>query len=497
MSESPIAMPNQAINSQSVWARYFSIALPLLLGFGLGLPLAFSIVQGQWFGALALALLVPAAVLLISYPWIAIIVWLLLMPFIPTNNISPVILWVIHRSVIPLALIIIILARMLRIKKYPPVHWMAAEATIVMYLVFAVASILFTRSAPQLYLYELYDKAFVPFAAYGLIRLSSPREQDLKRLIPVMLIVYLGEIVMGFWARYASQSLPPLWTFERIGKRMSGTFNNPNFYAYLMVLLMAFLFHYAMNHTNKILRTFLVILFGLGIVCIFLTFTRACWLAGILVLLGLALLYPRPIFSLTLAVGAIMLVLSTTVLASEFRIAFQRLITEDTVNSRLVLAHAGEQMFLAKPLLGWGYTSYDLYDWQFMERVGDAAPRAWDIQIGTSHDTYLTILAETGMVGFSFYFFPVLWWLIRTIKTWRHLPKRGFWSWRLLVIMWLSIVAYLSIGTIIDMRFSWFSLGTFWLTLGLIGNLEQTSLNPLSNRGAPEQIGLATGAWSS
>jgi O-antigen ligase len=141
-------------------------------------------------------------------------------------------------------------------------------------------------------------------------------------------------------------------------------------------------------------------------------------------------------------------------------------------------------MFRAKPVFGWGFGTYDRYDWQFMERVGNAAPTSWDVQHGTSHNTYITILAETGVVGFFFLFLPLIWWLVLSIKVLPRLPRQGFWSWRLLVVLWLPILFYLISTQVMDMRFFWYQIGVWWMLLGLIASLVQTYLRP-GDLGAP------------
>jgi O-antigen ligase len=171
-----------------------------------------------------------------------------------------------------------------------------------------------------------------------------------------------------------------------------------------------------------------------------------------------------------------------TLFTEEIAFAVERLGVEDTVDARLVQANAGRQMFYAKPLFGWGFDSYDRHDWKFMERVGNAAPTRWDVRYGTSHNTYVTILAETGLFGLFFQFFPVVWWLVRTIRTIPRLPRRGFWSWRLLVVIWLPLISFLTIGQFLDFRFSWFSIGTFWLVLGLVPNMTQAFLGQTYTR---------------
>jgi O-antigen ligase len=456
------------------WEKFFlPRGLPLAAALVLGPLVAFLIGSENLFLVFAVVLLVPLAILFNRYPFMAIMVWMLLMPFFPPGEVGSYILWILHRALIPLALGTVILSRSLRLKEYPPVRVGGAELAMLLYLAIGVVSILLLNRGDHLtYLFSLYDRVFVGFAAYWLVRLLRPREQDLKRLLWIVLVVCVAEIVFGFWSWLTPSSLPPIYA-DGMATRMSGTFSNPNVYAYVLLFLLGLLFHYAVNNPNRWVRILLMLVFGVGLWCIFLTFTRACWLAGILSLLGLLLLYRKPVLSLILVVVPIVAILSASVFAEEITYASERLHTEQTINSRIILANAGQQMFYAKPFWGWGFGNYDRYDWQFMERVGDISPTSWDIENGTSHNTLLTILAETGAIGFFFYFFPVIWWLRLSAAVWPRLPRHGFWSRRLLAVMWLSIGAFTSVAQAADMRFFWFALGLFWLNLGLVGNMVQ------------------------
>lgn len=454
------------------------IILPLLLGGVGGVAVAWLIVQGLWYIALAVVLAIPAAVLLSIYPLLSLFIWFFLMPFFPPGGVHPAVFWVLHRALMVTGLGFNILSRMLRLKKCPPIRWSLAEWSMVAFLVISVASILLTRADLQLYVYGLYDRFFVAFIAYWLIRFSDIKIADVKRLTWVMLVVCVAEIVIGFWAKYAPYTLPALWRFSRMGERMSGTFSNPTPYAYTLIVCMVFIFHYAMHCERKLLKIALLAVFVMGLMCIFLTFTRGCWLAAIVVLLGLLYLYPKTILPLLLVVTPIIAILSSSVLAEEFTFALQRLNTQDTIDSRVVLAHAGEQMFYARPVFGWGFGNYDRYDWQFMERVNDAVPTVWDIRYGTSHNTYLTILAETGVIGFSFLFLPLFWWVKPTIKALPMLPREGIWSRKLLISLWLTALFYLISSQVMDMRFFWLHIGTFWMTWGLIATLAQSIESP-------------------
>lgn len=474
-------------------AHLLPIGLPLLMGLAMGPLLAFLIVSQNWLVACALAFLVPAGILFNRYPFVAIMIWMLLIPFLPNGRVSPYIYWILHRSLIPLALGITVLSYMLRLKSRRPLQLGRAELATIIYTAIAITSILVTRPGDPLQtIYAFYDRNFVGLAAYWLMRFFGPSEKDLKRLIPVMLALCLAESVIGLMSWFVPQALPAIWDFKLTGFRVVGTLGDPAPYTSTLMFMMLFLLHYAMNRPKRIVRGVLLSAVGLGMFCIFLSFSRGSWLAGALTLVALLFLYPKPILTLALITLPVIIGLSTTVLANEVAYASQRLNTENTVESRLILAHAGEQMFLAKPLLGWGYGNYDRYDWRFIERVEGATPTKWDIQVGTSHNTYLTILAEIGAVGFFFYAFPAIWWLYLTLRVLPRLPKEGFWSSRLLIMMWLSVGFHIVVSQFVDMRFFFFSLALLWLTLGLIANMVQPYLKP-SDIGAPEWAIKAAG----
>ncbi len=485
-----IITTNLGHNKQRIdfWKTYFlPIGLPLLLGLGLGPLLAFLVVTENWILACAAVLLIPIFILLIRYPFMAFMLWMAMVPFIPFTHKYSLVYWVLHRTLLLAALVIIILSRMLKLKKYPPVRLGWAELAMLGFGVAALLSILVSPVAPIETTLTLYDRTLVPFIAYLLIRFLSPREADLKRLLPIMLLVGLAECVIGLLSWFAPQAIPSIWHNELLGDRVVGTLGEPGVYAGALIFFMVFLFYESMNRKRGVIRTILIVTFALAVVCIFFTFTRSCWLAGLLVLLGLLFMYPKPIFSLLLVVVPITLILGGSLLTKEFAYALERLNEEGTAENRIILAHAGQQMFYTKPFFGWGYAAYDFYDWKFMERVGNVAPTYWDIEYGTSHNTYITILAEMGAIGFLFYFFPLARWLVSSVKTLPKLPKEGFWSWRLLVVAWLSVGAQVVIAQFIDVRFFLFSLTILWFTLGFIASIVQSHLGP-SHIGAPQTI---------
>jgi O-antigen ligase len=467
----------------TLWDSYLlPLGLPLLLGAGLALLLAKLIVNESLLFVLPVALLVPMAILIVRYPFVAIIIWVAVMPWFPFQGIYRYVYFTVHRCLIPLALGISILSRILRLKKHEPVHLGPASLAMVAFGAMGIVSIFAHRNHWKT-LFTLQDQFLVPFTAYWLVRFSNAQKQDLKRLLPLMLLINLAEYAIGLVSWFIPQALPSIWQSRLIGNRTVGTFGQPAVYACVLILFFVLFYHDAMNRPKGSMRTLQILAFGLGVVCIFFTFTRGAWLAGILVLLGLLYLYPKPTASLVSVVIPIMLILSAGPLAGEFAYAAERLeSTEEGSEARLVLANAGKQMFQARPAFGWGFDTYDRYDRRFLERVGGISPTPWQIKYGTSHHTYLTILAEMGAVGFLFYALPVIWWLVFTIKALPRLPKEGFWSWRLLVAMWLPIGIHIVSAQDMDMRFFPYCLTLFWINLGFIANMVQAHLRPGNSR---------------
>jgi len=132
-------------------------------------------------------------------------------------------------------------------------------------------------------------------------------------------------------------------------------------------------------------------------------------------------------------------------------------------------------MIERKPFFGWGYDTYDLYDEQFKTRVANLATD----QQKTSHNTFLTLMAEQGVPALVLYFLPIIWWLMLSRKVWRRLPERGFQNWCWLVMLWFLIVDHLTVSSFMDMlRFNLFGTTVFWMALGLIASLVYSHLDP-------------------
>jgi len=463
VTERPVPLRRTA---KSLGRYLIPIGVPVSLGMVLALLTALLITRGRWVFALPLTSLVPAAILFNTYPFIGILLWFLISPYFQTTPtaIGRYFFWMVHRAMMPVALVLSVVTIWIhrRERRFPRLT--PAELAMFLYMALAVLSILLNPFNFTGRLYHLYDRVWIPFLAYLLIRYAQPQRRDFGRFLPILIVTLLVESVVGLMSWFVPSALPPEWLGLQ-GARTTGTLANPAVYTNTLIFSMVFLIHYAIHGHSAMARQGLLLLFGLGVVMIMLSFSRGSWLGCTLVLLGLLVLYPRVMLRLLLGTSVIMVILGSGLLSSQMAFASERLEDRHTTDARIVEAYAALRMLAARPLLGWGYDSFDRYDRQFVRRVAGIAVRKDD----TSHNTYLTILAEMGGMGFILYVFPLLWWLYQSIRHFSRLPRGEPWGRRFLLVLWLAVLHYRVTTSFMDMRFFPFGSTLFWMELGFIG----------------------------
>jgi O-antigen ligase len=214
-------------------------------------------------------------------------------------------------------------------------------------------------------------------------------------------------------------------------------------------------------------KLLLIAIFAACLLAVFFSFSRASWLAGLAVMIGLMFIYPKFVTRFAMLALPFLLIFAGIFLVDQLTYADDRLNSDQSALGRLPVILASVEMFKAKPALGWGYGNFDLYDRQFQGRVGDLVAPEKD---HASHNVYLTILAEQGIVGLALVLAPVIGLAILSVKRWSSLPAEGFWSRKLLLIFWLTIVAHIVVNNFSNMRIV-FGLGIWWISLALIANL--------------------------
>ena len=429
---------------------------------------------GFWYVALALVLALPSFVVLHRYPLVAITVWLFVSPLVSTTDGSGVrqVYWVVHRALPVAALAALVVSALLglRARALPPLGW--AEALMGGYVVVTLLSIGYTAPDALANVYVLYDAVVVPMCLYLLVRLSDPDEEDVRRLVPAVVFILGTQAVVALLSWNAPEVLPNEWT-RKAGQRTTGTLRSADVFGTTMVFCGLFLLHVGARARRPLRRVGAITLFFLAMLMVFLSFSRASWLAGLVAATGALLMYRRHLGKLALfVVPVIVIVWASGLLTQQFDLAEYRLSSaqaEESALSRLPAAQAALRMVDSEPVVGWGYQNFDLYSRPFQGQVGDLVGAA---KPHASHNLYLTTLAEQGIVGFALFVGPVVFWLMRTLSAMPYLPRSGLIGRDLVVSLWLIVAAYHVTNNFSRMHVTT-GLGLFWLTLGLLASVVE------------------------
>jgi len=302
---------------------------------------------------------------------------------------------------------------------------------------------------------------------YLLVRLSDPDEEDVRRLVPAVVFILGTQAAVALLSWNAPEVLPDEWT-RKAGQRTTGTLRSADVFGTTMVFCGLFLLHVGARARQPLRRVVAIALFFLAMLLVFLSFSRASWLAGLVAATGALLMYRRHLGKLALfVVPVIVVVWASGLLSQQFDLAEYRISSaqsEESALSRLPAAQAALRMVDNEPLVGWGYQNFDLYSRPFQGQVGDLVGAA---QPHASHNLYLTTLAEQGIVGFVLFVGPVVFWLMRTQSAMPYLPRAGLIGRDLVVSLWLIVAAYHVTNNFSRMHVTT-GLGLFWITLGLL-----------------------------
>ncbi len=438
-----------------------------LITIGLGLFTANMIIKDKWQLAAVVIFSIPAIFVLQRYPFLFILTWLVCTPFLlhTTSATSRQLYWVIHRFLPILTLGAILLPSALGKKALPRLG--LPEWAMLCYVSVSLYSILLTNLNRLSTTYLFYDRVIIPMVLYLIVRLSSPDERMIRWLIPVALFIAISQTGIGVISWFAPSALPAKWV-DYDNHRTIGTLVNTNAYVTTLVFAGFLILHYGLQSSSNRMRLVSIFVFLLASYGIFISFSRAGWLAGLLALMGLTTIYPKIMLKLGLIILPVFILVAGIFLQNQLAWAGQRFASgesEQSALSRVPVFAAAVRMFEAKPFLGWGYGNFDRFDRQF--QTPPVANVAGDNKDHASHNFFLSMIAEQGLIGILLFLIPVFYWLRLTVKHFSKLPRNGFWSRKILVIFWITILSHIIVYNFANMRVV-FGLGVWWLTLGLI-----------------------------
>ncbi len=445
-------------------------------------------------------LAVPVFLLLHRRPLLVVVLWMLAMPFLVDGAGGGWrrVFWMVHRALPVVTLLIVVVATRLgiRSRRLPRLGW--AEVAMAGYLAASLLSIAYLSEVDRA-AFILYDRVFIPMILYLLLRLLDPDLDEMKPFVPVILFTVVSQATIGWLSWTAPQLLPDAW-LGRIGQRTTGSLQSYAVFGTTMVFAGVVFVHLYWGVRRGALRVWAPAASLIAALMLFMTFSRGSWLAGILVVLGLSIVYrgflPRAILACSL-IFALFFTLGS--FGDYLGHAERRLSSEGSAQSalsRLPVAIASVRMFQENPMTGVGYGNFEAFDRQYQEAIPGLVVPDRDT---ASHNLYLTLLAEQGLPGLILYMAPALYWAALARSAARRLPRKGVWSRQLLFGLWLVLLAHVLVNNFSVVRVS-FGLGMWWLILAFIAVITTRALDGRGSTAGTDRVttpsrvlGISTG----
>lgn len=249
--------------------------------------------------------------------------------------------------------------------------------------------------------------------------------------------------------------------------RAAGTFGSPallgTFLGIVLVLAVTILAWRGPQQMRRLCWLTIVV----SIPALGLTLTRGPLIAAGAVALLVLVTRARTRWGTALGVAlALLVIVAEWGVISSTHLYKSRFSDTQNVQLRVALDHVAVNLAEQKPVFGWGYGSFDNVK---TEASFNPSPfTREDVLQYTSHNTYLTVLAETGVVGLVLLLIPLV---VLARRTLAAVLRSASERWVLVALVAMLGVWLLSVGTY-DVRF--FSLGTAlpWVIAGLMRRFD-------------------------
>ena len=306
-----------------------------------------------------------------------------------------------------------------------------ADACLIFYIVISLFSLLLRARDLRVEGLNFATSVVLPLVAYFLARNLVRTEKEVRQ---VAWMLQLAALVISAWALTEQVSGINLLTggaIVGIGpsaeiRRSSSGVGHPSGTGAALAMLLPFVLHNFDHSRRRLTRILALGQVGLLGIAVYFTYIRTAWLAVALVFIITAVLNPR----LRLLCGTILVIGSLAVVLfwpaiSESNVFLYKVSDPGNLYGRLDYSRYQWALFLDNPLFGQGGHA------GFLRIMGIS-----------SHNTYLNLLAELGLVGFIPYVLPLFVALRQSLIAYRRLPAHRFVGQGLVVCLWCTVLAY-------------------------------------------------------
>jgi len=331
------------------------------------------------------------------------------------------------------------------------------------YFAYVMASLVLSGEASSVTVKGLYLSLGIGIALYYFFAIGPIGSLTPTNIVGVVLLLTIGEGVMSVIDGLAKWNLWHDTGWQQPGQsRAVATLSNPAvlgaFLGMGIVLAVAVL---AWNAPGRLRRLAFFALVS-GLPGLFFTLTRGPIIGTLAAGLFVLMTQTRTrLIAVALAIVAtIVLALSWSSITTS-TVYRNRVSNSGNVEVRFMLERWSLKLAEEKPLFGWGYNAFD----QAKQSAGFTAQ---DLQLhgtsSTSHNSYLTILVNYGILGFLLLAIP---WIVIPWRTIKSLPSQSDVPWFTFGAL-AALFVYVAANNVGDFKYWSFVPAVPWVFLGLL-----------------------------
>ncbi len=270
---------------------------------------------------------------------------------------------------------------------------------------------------------------------YFVVKSCISEQKHVVWIVISLIVVGSYSAMMGFYDHFTGKmSLVALigikasLIWSDVGGRAAGPYLNPALLAMFLGITAALAYHYAGSTSNAVAKMLCLAVLPIMVLSCYWTYTRGGYLVIVVSFLLMVFLAKsnRKRYATFLLAGILAVVVAIPIVMSNKQVRY-RLTNDATAKSRIVAARALINTVKHHPWFGVGLGNGNVEMINYVESVRDiAGMRIWE-GIGTwpkqfelpkhttSHSTYLTVLADHGIIGGLIYismylaFFAHIW----------------------------------------------------------------------------------------
>lgn len=380
-----------------------------LFALGAALILAYCIATEFWLGAAAILALIALALMLVSAPLAITVIWITGMPtlfILADNAIATIPILTFGRAFFLIVIGWLLLRFFLANDSLHPAGPVEKSMAVFLLVIFVSWSLTLSDKIPQVVRNDivlLIHGFFMPFAAFLIGRNSEWNERKLKAVLWIF-AVYVGIyfIVTGFLQHFLNWTFfAPSYSESLHPDRMTGPFDNALEFGLVIAACLCVALFLLVHTKVRTAQIFLFALIGGLAICIVLSKGRGVWLGTTVALAYVAWKSTRT--RGYLAFGAVLCVvagLAFLPILAENEDLSRRLHTVDTVYDRVGTWATSINMFIHKPLFGFGFGSDTFYmnKPDYYDAWGQLS-RQWGSYGALPHNEFLHVAVLVGVAG--------------------------------------------------------------------------------------------------